>query len=105
MTLRMARGRAVCRESIGRAAQSNPKPQRKRSKEEVAKAMVTQAKPKEERQGYRVGQAKEERQNKFLQFRLGFRRSHGRDAGRWGFAPRGRAGIGLKIPMLMCFEC
>jgi hypothetical protein len=100
MALRMARGRAVCRESVGRAEQSNPKPQRKRSKEEVAKAMVRPSPtPKQlsPRKNAKLGQAKEERQDKYLHFRLGFRRSHGRDAGRRGSSPRVRAGIGVKI--------
>jgi hypothetical protein len=48
------------------------------------------------RKNAKLGQAKEERQDKYLHFRLGFRRSHGRDAGRRGSSPRVRAGIGVK---------
>ena len=49
------------------------------------------------RKNAKLGQAKEERQDKYLHFRLGFRCSHGRDAGRRGSSPRVRAGIGVNI--------
>lgn len=96
---RMARGRAVCRESVGRAAQSNPKPQRKRSKEEVAKN--GQAKPPQGRTPTvaKVRPRKNAKTNSYSSvWDFG---AHGRDAGRRGSSPR----IGVKGLVLVCFEC
>ena len=89
MALRMARGRAVCRESVGRAEQSNPKPQRKRSKEEVAKAMVRPSpSAKEERQA-RSGQGRTPRQ--ILTFPFGISALARSRRGASGFFPAGES--------------